>query len=80
MTEEQQPPKESFYKKYMKIMGKIGDYQGRGLLILLYFTIFGIPGAALSAFGDRLQIKKKPVAWQDKTDQEDTIERAKEQW
>jgi hypothetical protein len=72
--------KEGFYKRYMRVMNKIGDIQGRGILILLYFTVFLLPGAALATFGDRLQIKRKPTAWQDRTDQENTIERAREQW
>ena len=80
MDEKIPEKQESFYKKYMRVMGKVGDIQGRGLLIILYFTVFLIPGVFLSIFGDRLQIKKKPTAWQDKLDQENTLERAREQW
>jgi hypothetical protein len=61
-------------------MNKIGDIQGRGILVALYFTVFLLPGAAVAAFGDRLQIKRKPTSWHDKLDQENTLERAREQW
>lgn len=72
--------KHSLYKRYMRVMNKIGDYQGRGILIILYFTVFLLPGAFLSALGDRLQIKHRPAAWADRVDQEATVERAREQW
>ena len=72
--------KDSFFKKYMRIMNKIGDIQGRALLIVLYYTVFLIPGAVLAAFGDRLQIKRKPAVWHDRTDHENTLERARDQW
>lgn len=72
--------KDSLYRKYMRVMGRVGDYQGRGILILFYFTIFAIPGIALAAFSDRLSIKRKPASWQDRTDHENTLERAREQW
>lgn len=72
--------KPSLYKSYMRVMNKIGDYQGRGILIVLYFTVFLLPGSLLSAFGDRLHIKHKPTSWVDRTDQEATIERSREQW
>ncbi len=80
MAEKAGEKKEGFYKKYMRIMGKVGDIQGRGILIILYFTVFLIPGIFVSIFGDRLQIKRKPNTWQDRTDHEYTLERAKEQW
>lgn len=80
MANQEIPKKESFFKKYMRVMGRVGDIQGRGILVILYFTVFLIPGAALAAFGDRLQIKRKPTAWHDRTDQEYTLERARDQW
>lgn len=80
MTEKTGDKKESFFKKYMRVMGRVGDIQGRGILVILYFTVFLLPGAALAAFGDKLQVKKKPAAWSDRIDQENTLERAREQW
>jgi hypothetical protein len=80
MAEKPAKKKDGFYQKYMRVMGRVGDIQGRGILIILYFTVFLIPGAALAAFGDRLQIKRKPTAWSDRADQENTLEGARDQW
>jgi len=58
----------------------MGDVVGRGILTVLYFVVFLIPGVAVSVFGDRLQVKRKPAAWQDRADHEYTLERARDQW
>lgn len=66
MVEKANEKEEGFYKKYMRVMGKIGDIQGRGILTILYFTVFLIPGILLATFGDKLKLKEKPTNWMDK--------------
>lgn len=67
-------------KTYMESFQVMGDVFGRLILVVLYYTVFLIPGIFVAAFEDRLQTKKKPSQWQERTDQEYTLERAKEQW
>lgn len=67
-------------KTYMESFQMMGDIFGRMILVALYYTVFLLPGVFVAAFSDRLQIKKKPTSWQDRIDQENTLERAKEQW
>lgn len=72
--------KSGLKKVFMDSFQVMGDVMGRGILILLYYTVFLIPGIPVAAFGDRLQIKKKPTTWSDRMDHEYTLERAREQW
>lgn len=67
-------------KTYMESFQVMGDVFGRLILVVLYYTVFLIPGIFVAAFSDRLQTKKKPTSWQERTDQEYTLERARDQW
>lgn len=72
--------KSGFKKSYMGAFQVMGDVFGRGILLALYFVVFLIPGVFVATFADRLQTKKKPSKWADRTDQEYNLERARDQW
>lgn len=71
---------EGLYKKYMRVMGKVGDIQGRAILTALYMVVFSIPGVAVSGGMDKLQMKRKPTSWMDRTENDASLERARDQW
>lgn len=80
MPQTETKKREGLYKRYMRVMGKVGDIQGRAILTALYFVVFSIPGAAVSGGMDRLQMKRKPTAWADRAENDATLERARDQW
>ena len=76
----QEVKKKTLWQRWKYVAEKIGNFQGRVILTILYFTIFAIPGIVVTAFKDYLRIKKKPTAWTERKKFYNTMEEAKEQW
>ncbi len=52
-----------FWEAYKRIAHKIGDFQARVLLTVIY-AVFVLPfGLAVRLFSDALHIKKRPLRW-----------------
>ncbi len=54
-----------FWAGYKRIARKIGDFQARVLLTLIYAVLVLPFGLAVSLFADPLHIKKRPIKWFD---------------
>jgi len=63
----------SFWEQWQRVARKIGDFQARLILTLLYFTVIG-PFALIVRFGaDPLSLKKgTQQGWRVKADVEDS--------
>lgn len=56
------------WKAWTRLAHKIGSFQARVLLTVIY-TIFVFPfGIAVRLFSDPLRIEKRPARWLDRTD------------
>ena len=76
----QEANKKTLWQKWKSVAERIGNFQGRIILGLMYFTVFAIPGIAVTLFKDYLSIKRKPARWIDRKKYFNTLEEAKEQW
>jgi hypothetical protein len=52
---------------WKRIAHRIGDFQARVLLTLIYFLLVLPFGLAIRLFSDPLKIKKRPAKWIDHT-------------
>ena len=75
----QQPQKKTPWQRWKSIAEKIGNFQGRILLMIIYFTFFAIPGIVVTLTKDYLRIKKRPTTWTERKKFYNTMEEAKEQ-
>lgn len=64
---------------WTKIAHKIGNFQARVLLTLMYAILVLPFGVAVRLFGDPLRIKKYPDAWLDHPDEPLNLEWARRQ-
>lgn len=80
MNAVQQPKKKTLWQKWKFIAEKIGNFQGRLILTVMYFTVFAIPGIVVTLTKDYLRIKKKQTIWIERKKFYNTMEEAKEQW
>ncbi len=72
--------KPSLWKKWKNISEKVGNFQGRIILELLYFSIFLMPGIIVTLFSDKLKIKNAPKTWDERQKQSiKNLEEAMEQ-
>ena len=67
------------WEAWKKIAHKIGTFQARVLLTIIYAVIVLPFGLAVRLFGDPLRIKKLPEAWLDHPKEDYDLEWAKGQ-
>lgn len=67
------------WKAWTRLAHKIGNFQARVLLTLLYLTLVLPFGMTVRLFSDPLRIKKRPDRWLDRTDDANDIHWAKRQ-
>ncbi|MFI5088967.1 MAG: hypothetical protein ACHP7P_02775 [Terriglobales bacterium] len=65
---------------WKQIAQKIGNFQARVLLTVIYAVLILPFGLAVRLFSDPLRIKRRPEAWLDHGDDPSTIEWARRQW
>lgn len=64
---------------WKRIAHKIGDFQARVLLTVIYAVVILPFGLAMSLFSDPLNIKKRPEHWFDHIQDTINLERARHQ-
>jgi len=65
---------------WKQIAQKIGNFQARVLLTVIYAVLILPFGLAVRLFSDPLRIKRRPEAWLDHGDDPSTMEWARRQW
>jgi hypothetical protein len=68
------------WEAWKRIAQKIGDFQARVLLTVLYAVLILPFGLAVRWFSDPLRIKRRPQAWLDHGDSSSTMDLARRQW
>ncbi len=80
MNNKTETKKPGLWKRWRRVSETVGNFQGRIILEILFFTLFLIPGVLITLFSDRLRIKKRPETWDDKEKPNiKTLEEAREQ-
>jgi hypothetical protein len=67
------------WEAWKVVARKIGTFQARVLLTVLYAVLVFPFGVIVRAFSDPLRIKKRPTAWLDHPDQPSNLEWARKQ-
>ncbi len=67
------------WQAWTRLAHKIGNFQARVLLTLLYVVVFLPFGIAIRLFADPLRIKKPPQRWLDRPEQANDLEWARRQ-
>lgn len=67
------------WQAWTRLAHKIGNFQARVLLTLLYVVVFFPFGMAVRLFADPLRIKKRPQRWLDRPEQANDLEWARRQ-
>jgi len=65
---------------WKQIAQKIGNFQARVLLTVIYAVLILPFGLAVRLFSDPLRIKRRPEGWLDHGDDPSTMEWARRQW
>jgi hypothetical protein len=68
------------WEAWKRIAQKIGNFQARVLLTVIYSVLVLPFGLAVRLFSDPLRIKRRPEAWLDHGDDPNTMEWARRQW
>ena len=68
------------WQAWKRLAQKIGNFQARVLLTILYAVLILPFGLAVRWFSDPLRIKRRPPAWLDHGDTPNTVDRARRQW
>lgn len=68
------------WEAWKQIAQKIGNFQARVLLTIIYSVLILPFGLAVRLFSDPLRIKRRPEAWLDHGDDPNTMEWARRQW
>ena len=68
------------WQAWKRLAQKIGNFQARVLLTVIYVVLILPFGLAVRWFSDPLRIKRRPEAWLDHGDDPSTMEWARRQW
>ena len=68
------------WQAWKRLAHKIGNFQARVLLTILYAVLILPFGLAVRWFSDPLRIKRRPQAWLDHGAPPSTMEWARRQW
>jgi len=68
------------WEAWKRLAQKIGNFQARVLLTILYAVLILPFGLAVRWFSDPLRIKRRPQSWLDHGDTPSTTEWARRQW
>lgn len=68
------------WQAWKRLAQKIGNFQARVLLTILYAVLILPFGLAVRWFSDPLRIKRRPPGWLDHGDIPSTMEWARRQW
>lgn len=65
---------------WKRVAQKIGNFQARALLTILYAVLILPFGLAVRWFSDPLRIKRRPQEWLDHGETPATVDWARRQW
>ena len=68
------------WNAWKQIARRIGDFQARVLLTLIYVTLILPFGVIVRAFGDPLRIRRRPAKWNDCERHPSDLGWARRQW
>jgi len=68
------------WQAWKRIAQKIGNFQARVLLTVIYAVLVLPFGLAVRLFSDPLRVKRRPQAWLDHGDTPSSIHWARRQW
>jgi len=69
-----------FWKAWKRLAHRIGNFQARLLLTLLYLALVFPFGLAVRLFSDPLRIRQRPARWLDRDDSAADMNTALRQW
>ncbi len=69
----------NFWAAWTRLVKKVGNFQARVLLTLLYAVLVLPFGVIVRLFADPLRIKHRPTRWLDRRDEPNTLEWAHRQ-
>jgi len=70
----------SVWEWWKRVARKIGEFQSRLILVIIYFTIMAPVGILMRLFGDPLLIKDKEPKWAIKNEVPPTLENLRRQF
>lgn len=68
------------WQAWKRIAGRIGDFQARVLLTIIYAVLVLPFGLAVRLFADPLRIKNPPGSWLGRSDEPQNMDWAHKQW
>lgn len=68
------------WEAWKRLAHKIGNFQARVLLTVIYSVLILPFGMVVRCFSDPLRIKRRPAAWLDHSDDATNREWARRQW
>jgi len=68
------------WQAWKRLAQKIGNFQARVLLTIIYSVLILPFGLAVRLFSDPLRIKRRPEAWLDHGEDPNTMDWARRQW
>jgi hypothetical protein len=69
-----------FWEAWKRLAHRIGDFQARALLTILYAVLVLPFGVAVRLFADPLRMKRRPADWLDRSDSPADLIFARKQW
>lgn len=70
---------QAVWKAWKRLAHKIGNFQARVLLTIIYATVVLPFGLMVRLFSDTLQIKQRPTTWIDRTPEVHDLDWARKQ-
>ena len=67
------------WESWKRLSHKVGNFQARVLLTVIYATVVLPFGLMVRLFSDSLQIKKRPVKWTDRSPEVHDLDWARKQ-
>lgn len=68
------------WRGWKRIARRIGDFQARVLLTIIYVVLILPFGLAVRLFADPLRIKNPPASWLGRSDERADLDWAHKQW
>jgi len=69
-----------FWEAWKRLAHRIGDFQARVILTVLYAVLVLPFGLVVRLFGDPLRIRRRPAEWLDRSDNPADPIFARKQW
>ncbi len=68
------------WEAWKRLARRIGDFQARVLLTLIYVIVISPFGVAVRLFADPLRVKRRPEQWLDHPEEPRDLKWARREW